>query len=274
MSNKKFQLYGAPFEAGIHADTAQGVDSANGPDEVRKLFAELYANYNIPTFINDHGDIECTASSDVDSVLTAVENTVESILKSKEQFLIFGGSHTITLGTQRALRKNAGNYSLIYFDAHPDCMPEKEIHYGSSIYHAIEEGNVDPNRLLYIGIRHIEDEEQSYIEKKKIKCLYGDDFLTNDWMPRFEQLSSQLPPPYVLSIDLDSIDPMYAPGVSTPYPFGLSLRELLLMAKTFCGKDLLGFEIVELAPKFDTNATTARIAAGLIHELTKACSIS
>jgi agmatinase len=264
----KFHLYGAPYDVGTNAETTQGIDSKNGPAALRRLLKQLYDGFNIPLAFTDFGDIK--AKETVESVLNAVEEKAFEILQTKSKFAFIGGAHTITLGSLRAAHKATGGYSLIYIDTHPDIMPESNIHYGSIIFHAINEGVLNPDRILYVGIRQIEQEEEELIARYNIKCIRGEEFLTPDWPDKLEQLKKDLPPPYMMSIDLDALDPTFAPGISCPYPFGLSPREMLYVAKSFCGPDLLGFDILELAPRFDQGDRTARLTAVTLHEITKA----
>ncbi|MCB0330132.1 MAG: arginase family protein [Bdellovibrionales bacterium] len=265
-----FHLYGVPSHIGTDSDTTQSSDSELGPASIRDTYAKLFGGYNIPQYFTDQGDVPIIPQGSVDELLDAVEKKVTETLQARKKVVMLGGSHTFTLGSLRAVKKEVGNFSLLYFDAHPDLMPEQRVYFGSTLHHAIEEKVLDPKRIGFVGIRQIEQEEQARIDKDHIKVISPSYLTKNGIETTLSELKGHLPPPYYMSIDLDGMDPALAPGVTTPFPFGLTSRELLALTTPFCGKDLLGFEIVEYSKSRDVSETTAILAAALLQELTAA----
>jgi agmatinase len=270
-THKQLWLYGVPSHIGTDPATSQSADSHLAPEAIRSAYESLFQGYNIPCAFEDHGDVETSADQSVEELLTKVgEKTLEA-LQSGKQVIFLGGSHTFTLGSLRAVKAHRGDFSLLYFDAHPDLMPEERIYYGSTLYHASKEGVLDPKRIGFVGIRQIEEEEADFIEKNGSLVISPLELTRIGLTAAIEKLKQTLPPPYYMSIDLDGIDPSAAPGVTTPFPLGLYPRELLAMALAFCGKDLIGFEIVEHSPKRDVQNCTVFLAATLLQELSSAC---
>jgi len=261
------ELIGVPFDVGCRPNTSQTIDSRNAPEAIRTKLKKIFSNFNIELPFRDAGDIE--AEHSVASVLSAVQARVNQLLEQNKRFCLLGGAHTLTLGSLRGLAQAGKEVSLIYFDAHPDLMPRSEIDYGSTLFHAIKEGILKPDRLALIGIRQIEDEEQKIIKDNNILVVSPFELETTPQEEVIRRISQQCAAPYFMSIDLDALDPCFAPGVSTPYPLGMRPRELLGLAGRFFTPDLLGFELVELAPALDRNEETTHLAAAMLLELHK-----
>lgn len=257
---------GIPYALGCSLETAQVADSGNGPKSIRKSLQELRRGFDIPLLFNDGGDITCEDS--VSSLLDAVQARTTKTLASKHSPFFIGGAHTFTLGALRSLGSSNADYSLIYIDAHPDIMPRDEIYYGSTLFHAIEEGVLDPKRIAYVGIRQVETPEWDQIEKHGIYFATPSDIEQKGIQALTSEILARFPAPYYMSIDLDSVDPVFAPGVSTPFPLGMNPREVLALAATFCTEELIGCELVELAPCADQNDRTSRLAAAIVLDVT------
>ncbi|MCI5065901.1 arginase family protein [bacterium] len=269
-SYSPFSLFGVPAQAGTDTETTQSADSDLGPKAIREAYHDLFGGYNIPCFFSDEGDLLVSSKSSVHEVLSAVQRTVQQCVTSTQKIALIGGSHTLTLGSLRALHDTVGEYSLLYIDAHPDTMPDKEISFGSTLYHATKEGVLNPKRLALVGIRQIEEEEHEFIAREEPTVVSPLMLLEQGISAAHQLLLQKLPPPVYISIDLDGLDPAYAPGVTTPFPLGLTHREALSLTLPFCNSDLLGIEIVEHSPSRDIQRCTAFLAAALLQELTAA----
>jgi len=258
-------LFGVPFDAGCRSSTAQTVDSRHAPREIRAKLDKILKNFNLTLPFTDIGDVE--AKNSVDSVLMAVQEKVSQLAQDNQRFCVLGGAHTLTLGSLRGLKQAEKDISLIYFDAHPDLMPRDEIDYGSTLFHAIEEGILDPKRIAFIGVRQIEEDEHRIIKEKEILSISPLELEKLGRDTILDRIKARCPAPFYMSIDLDSLDPCFAPGVSTPYPLGMRPRELLGLASEFFTEDLIGFELVELAPQLDRHEETAHLAVAMLLEL-------
>ncbi|MCE4598983.1 MAG: agmatinase [Desulfurococcales archaeon] len=209
----------------------------------------------------DLGDIE---ARDYREIMIRV---VESIKKGGRDalYLFLGGDHSITYSTIKALRMHhyPDGFHLLYFDAHPDLYDI----YGGDIYsHAcvlrriIEDELVDPGNVTIIGVRAATPEQVEYAIDRGINIV-----TMKQLEKHFKKLLSSKEQVYI-SIDLDVLDPAYAPGVGNPEPGGLSTRQLLDFIWNIKG-EIVGFDIVEYNPLYDSSNVTAYTAAKLIREV-------
>lgn len=261
------ELIGAPFSIGSRVETSYSIDQSRAPDAIRKAMNNLLSGFDIVRHFNDNGNLR--ANHQTIEVLNAIRDRVFQILANKGMPFVLGGAHTITLGSLRALKEALGNFSLIYFDAHPDLMPHASINYGSSLYYAIKEKLVLPHQIALLGIRQIERAEQSFIVKNKIYHRTPLDFEKFSAVKIAKDIKKKFKAPYCLSIDLDSIDPAVCQGVTTPYPCGLTVREILCVAEELCRSSVCYVDIVELSPKRDRKNISAEIAAEILLSISR-----
>lgn len=173
--------------------------------------------------------------------------------------LSIGGDHSVTYPILKAVRAKHGAVNLLHIDAHPDLHDDYE---GDRFSHACpfarahEDGLVA--RHVAVGIRCSDPHQREQAKKYGVTLLRADEV---DEIPA-EIFSG----PLYMSIDLDGLDPAYAPGVSHPEPGGLSTRDILAMIRRIKGP-LVGADVVELNPERDMQMTTARVVVRLIKEL-------
>jgi len=256
------KLLGVPFTVGCRAETASAIDQQNGPRAIRDAIRSLTANYSTINSFDDLGDVKAKAM--VEDVLGATSKAVGEIVSKGDIPLILGGAHTITLGTLRALAEKKPGFSLVYIDAHPDIMPRPHIDYGSVIFHAIKEELIEPKNIAIIGMRQVEDPEYKIIEEQEIFHLHAHEVCALGVHEVVRQIRDRLPGPYMVSFDIDSVDPAFAPGVTSPYPCGLSSSEAMALLEELCKSGVLALEVMELSPINDYNDATARLAASII----------
>ena len=149
--------------------------------------------------------------------------------------------------------------NILHFDAHPDLYEnfENDPFSHASPFARIMENNL-ANELIQIGIRTMTNHQKDQVDKYKIKVITMNEF-SSDLVLKFDD-------PVYISIDLDGLDPAYAPGVSHPEPGGLSTRDMLKIISNIDG-EVIGGDIVEYNPKKDINNITAVTAAKLLKEL-------
>jgi agmatinase len=256
------KLLGVPYTVGCRAETASAIDQQNGPRAIRDAIRALTANYSAIMSFDDIGDVKAKAM--VEDVLGATTKAVGEIVKRGDIPLILGGAHTISLGTMRALAESNPGFSLVYIDAHPDIMPRPQVDYGSVLFHAIKEELVEPKNIAIIGMRQIEDPEYRIIEEQGIFHLHSHEVCALGVHEVVRQIRDRIPGPYMVSFDIDSVDPAFAPGVTSPYPCGLSSGEALALLEEVCKAGVLAMEVVEMSPINDYNDATARLAASII----------
>ena len=175
--------------------------------------------------------------------------------------LALGGDHSVTLPIVRAHSRYFSDLTVVHIDAHPDLYDELE---GDRLSHAcpfsriMEEGLA--SRLVQLGIRTLNAHQRQQADRFGVEILEMRTWRLDDGLPR------GLTGPLYLSLDLDALDPAFAPGVSHPEPGGLSTRELLDIVEAL-PSPLVGADIVELNPLRDPAGLTARVAAKLLKEI-------
>jgi|GEM_PF-1685754 len=264
------KLIGVPTVAGCRTETSKAVDQNRGPAAFRSAYQLLLAGFDIPCHFTDAGDL--SFKDTIPEMLRAVEEEVVKTRAANELPLLIGGSHTLTLGTLRGLKRSDGDFSMIYFDAHPDMMPREDINYGSSIFHALREGVVVGSRTAMLGVRQIEHPEEQLIRQHGVTCYPPVDFVRRGAKEIVQEIKLKFPPPYFLSLDLDAIDPIYAPGVTSPTPLGLSPLDVLFICEEICRESVIAFEIVELSPVNDRDDETANLTAGFVKSVSASLS--
>ncbi|RIL06071.1 MAG: hypothetical protein DCC75_11140 [Proteobacteria bacterium] len=264
----KVKLIGAPFNIGSRSETSFAIDQHRAPAAIRRAYSEQMSGFNIAQNFDDLGDIACP--NDFSQALTEIEGRIKELLLAGSVPLMLGGSHTVTLGSLRATKAARSDYSCVYLDAHPDIMPHPDINYGSSMYYALQEGLVQPNRLAFVGLRQVENQEEELMNSRSIMNFRPVEIERQGILKIAEQITEKLAPPFYISIDLDALDPAFAPGVTTPFPGGLTLREVLVLCQSLCAKGVIGADLVELCPANDRSEQTALLAAALLSSLASA----
>ncbi len=259
---RNVELFGVPSGVGYRSDTGRRADHDFGPEAVRQALIDLRRGYDIPFPATVCGDLNVDSDSTVE-ILSRVEAAVLKRLQKNILPIMIGGAHTVTLGALRAAHKHSGGYSLIYFDAHPDIMPRDEITYGSHLYVGIKEGVLDPARTIIIGARQIEEPEYAVAKQYQISLISSHDMVGGGLFEVAKKIQS-LPPPYVISFDIDVVDPSFAPAVACPTPLGLDPREVLYLLRQIDLKDVLSFDLVELSPRVHPGTATAELAAMML----------
>ena len=196
---------------------------------------------------------------DAEKARAVIGEAVAQILAADMRPLSLGGDHSVTYPILRAMADRHGPLNILHVDAHPDLYDSLDgdrFSHACPFRRAVEDGCV--NRLVQVGIRSATPEQRDFAEEHGIVMLTADEW---DRIPYAE-----LADPLYVSIDLDGIDPAFAPGVSHPEPGGLSSREVIsLVGKITVAP--VGADIVELNPERDIGMLTANLAGRLVKEL-------
>jgi len=214
--------------------------------------------------LHDLGDLDVTA--EVDETMKRTELVVKELLDDKKLPVIIGGEHTITLGAMRAVGSNT---ALVSFDAHLDLRDE---YMGRTICHATFMRRIceqiKPEKVLEIGVRAACKEELAYAEKSDAQFLSVQRIRKNGLDKTVENVAKALTnyKKIYLTVDMDVLDPAFAPAVQNPEPDGLSIHEFLDILCSICDNRIVAFDIVEVAPQYD-RGTTALQAAKTIFEV-------
>jgi agmatinase len=209
--------------------------------------------------LHDLGDLHVTA--EVDETLKRTELVVKELIDDGKKLpVIIGGEHTITLGAMRAFGSKT---ALVSFDAHLDLRNE---YMGRTICHATfmrrAHEQIRPEKTLEIGVRATCKEELAYAEKSGIKILTAGQIRKDGAEKTIKNVVKALADceKIYLTIDMDVLDPAFAPAVQNPEPDGLSMHIFLDILCGFCDNRIVAFDVVEVAPQYDSGATSIQAA--------------
>jgi agmatinase len=178
--------------------------------------------------------------------------------------VIIGGDHSVTSIAIDAISATLGKIGLVYFDAHPDFVSSKTDYYGSVITDSLD--RLEEDNVTFVGTRAAELEEVENINRSGFQVVTPLDILEEGINKIIDKICKRNTARKYVSIDLDCLDPAYAPGVSVPTPCGLTSVELTCLVKHAVSTGIVGMDIVELCPKYDMNDITASLAARLLSE--------
>lgn len=185
-------------------------------------------------------------NSSPEDVFEAVYNNTKDLLKSNKFLTFFGGEHSISIGIIKAFYEAHPDITILQLDAHTDLRPE---YHGSPYNHACAVYDASKNaNLIQVGIRSMDSSELPHLDRKK--CYFAEDmFGTTNWM---EESLSKITDKVYITLDLDVFDPSIMPSTGTPEPGGMQWNTMIqYLRKVFNQKNVLGFDIVELAPIVD-----------------------
>jgi len=281
VSQTDVAIVGVPFDSGV----SYRPGARFGPSHIRES-SRLLRPYNpalqVPVFgtqqVADAGDIAVNPFS-IDEAITAIERGARTLLERTRFVLTLGGDHTVALPMLRAVSAIHGPVAVVHFDAHLDTW---DTYFGAAYTHgtpfrrAAEEGLLDRTGCLHVGIRGplytgadlTEDSELGFqvVAAPDVEYL-GVAGLTERVRERVGDR------PVYVSVDIDVLDPAHAPGTGTPEAGGLTSRELLATLRSFAQLNLVGADIVEVAPAYDHAQITGVAAAHVGYELLSALAV-
>lgn len=202
-----------------------------------------------------------TENSSPEAMVEAVHATTKKYINKNKFVTLFGGEHSISIGTIRAFNECFNNLTVLHIDAHADLRKEYE---GSSCNHAcaVYEANQTTN-LVQIGIRSMDASEKSSMNMDKV--FFAHDMAMNDYW--IDEVIDQLTGNVFITFDLDAIDPSLLPSTGTPEPGGLFYYETLeFLKKVFTERNVVGFDIVELCPN-ENEKSSDFLAAKLYYKM-------
>jgi agmatinase len=254
------KLFGIPFDS-THSYKP---GCRFGPDVIRDAFNNI--EIFMPEFgvdleqvnIQDLGNLEHTVVAQ--NMIDMVRKTTSELKDSSNQLIILGGEHSLTYGSYMSYPKDTG---YVVFDAHYDLRDE---YAGTKLSHAaylrriIEERGSE--NIIHVGARAYVKEELEFLTEHNVKTISDSDIRMGNGPKLLQNMTEKFENLYV-SIDLDVLDPAFAPGVGNPEAIGITSRELYDMIVSLQDKKIKAADIVELNPTFD-NGSTASLAARLM----------
>lgn len=212
----------------------------------------------------DYGDLafDYAKTADFPPALTA---HIRTILAAGAGSIVLGGDHFVTLPVLRAYAEIFGPLGIIHFDAHSDLWPDDDmdrIDHGTFLYKAVKTGLIDPKRSVQIGIRTVTED---YLGVNVITAREVHEKGT-DWAVAVAKDIVGDAPCYV-TFDIDALDPAFAPGTGTPVWGGLHSWQAAAMLRDLAGINMVGGDVVEVSPPYDTTGATAIAGAHVAYEL-------
>ena len=268
-------IIGVPFDIG----TSNRPGARFGPRDIRSE-SVLLRPYNMATRaapfdslrIDDTGDVATNAFNLADSI-ERIEAHYDGLLTNDVIPISIGGDHTIALPILRAIAKKHGPVGMVHVDAHTDIndtMFGEKIAHGTPFRRAVEENLLDGDRVVQIGMRGTgyTADDFDWSRDQGFRVVQVEECWHKSLVPLMEEVRQKVGDgPVYLSFDIDGLDPAYAPGTGTPEVAGLTVPQALEIIRGCRGLDLVGCDLVEVAPIYDTTGATSLTAANLLYEM-------
>jgi guanidinobutyrase len=266
---------GVPFDIG----TSNRAGARFGPRQIRAE-SSLLRPYNLATRaapfdglrVADVGDVAINTFN-LGASIDIIEAAFDEILAHGCRPLALGGDHTITLPILRAMKKKHGALGLVHIDAHADVNDEmfgERVTHGTPFRRAVEEGLIEGARVVQIGLRATgyAAEDFDWPRAQGFRVVEAGECWNRSLEPLMAEVREQIGDgPVYITFDIDGLDPAFAPGTGTPEIGGLTSAQGLEIIRGCRGLDVVGGDLVEVAPPYDTSGNTSLVAANLLYEM-------
>src|SRR5579872_3521623 len=268
-------LIGVPYDGGVTNRTG----ARHGPRAVRdqsSLLRRLHPGTKLAPFevarVRDLGDCWIEQPYTLEGSLGEIAAYYTTVVAAKVVPLSVGGDHSISLPILRAVAAHRP-VGMIHFDAHCDTGDDylgSKFHHGAPFRRAVEEGLLDPKRTIQIGIRGGVNDANiwKFSHDSGMRVVYMEEFYDRGPKAVIEEARTIVGDgPTYISFDVDGLDPVFAPGTGTPECGGITMVEAQMMLRRLAGLNLVGGDVVEVAPPFDPSGNTALTGATLMYEI-------
>ena len=268
-------VVGIPFDSGVTFRPG----ARFGPLAVRaasRLLRSYHPGLDVLPFdsqqVVDAGDVACTPFS-IDEAIGQIQEEIAALGHRVDRLVSIGGDHTVALPLLRTVRGRHGPVALVHFDAHLDTW---DTYFGAAYTHgtpfrrAWEEGLLLEDRSIHLGIRGPLFSPDDLVDDASFgfDIVSSGDVLADGIAATVDHMRERVgDAPVYVSIDIDTLDPGFAPGTGTPEAGGMSSRELLEIVRGFRGVNVVGADVVEVSPPYDHAEITAVAAAHVVFEL-------
>ena len=267
-------LIGVPYDGG----TTYRPGPRFGPRHVREQSAIIRPwnpVLNLNPFdkykIADYGDLSINPLS-IEDTFQRITSQLDDVLNAGARAVCVGGDHSILLPILRSIHKRFGPVGLIQFDAHNDTWggyfgsPHS---HGTPVRRAIEEGLLVGQDVLQIGLRGqvYSKDDFAFGSQHGFSVVTSEEFYRGGMPLVARHLKKLGKRPVYITLDIDVVDPAFAPGTGTPQVGGFSSIQILELVRSLRGLKLVGCDLVEVSPPFDTGEITSLLAANLLYEL-------
>lgn len=268
-------LIGVPWDGG----TTNRAGARHGPREIRNMSSFMRKVHHVSRIapydlarIADLGDAPVNPIDLMDA-LARIEKFYAKVHAAGAVPLSAGGDHLVTLPIFRAIAKDRP-IGMVHFDAHSDTndryFGDNKYTHGTPFRRAVEEGLLDPKRVVQIGIRGsiYSADDMAFAESSGMRVIYMEEFARIGPEKVIAETRRVVGNgPTYISFDVDGLDPVYAPGTGTPEIGGMSTREAQEVVRGLQGLDLVGGDVVEVSPPFDPSGNTALVGATFMFEI-------
>ena len=276
LSGVDVAIIGVPLDIG----TSNRAGSRYGPRQIRNE-SVLVRPYSMATGaapfdsfqVTDFGDVPLNAYN-LEKSVEIIEEYFDQVLMSGCKTISIGGDHTISLPILRAYAKRFDDIALVHVDAHSDtneAMFGEPVTHGTIFRRAIEEDLVDPKMMFQIGLRATGYSalDFDWAKNRGVRVIAAEECWYKSLAPYMSDIRDRIGEsrPVYLSFDIDGLDPSAAPGTGTPEPGGLLTSQGLEIIRGLFGLNVVGCDLVEVSPPYDTSGNTALLAANLIFEM-------
>lgn len=265
----KYVVFGVPFDA----TSSYRTGARFMPNAVRQ------ASLNVETYsfrsdvdlvdlpLHDLGDLN--VSLDVAQTVSMCKLVVKDILQAKKIPIAIGGEHTITLGIMKGLGAQARETAVVSFDAHLDLRQDfLGLKLSHTTFMRLIKKEINPAKIIEVGTRSVCQEEIDYAKKSTVNFITTQEIRKNGTDEIVDKIKTMLAPykKVYLSVDMDVLDPAFAPATQNPEADGISTGELLDVVCALCDERVVGFDVVEVAPVYD-QGISAIAAAKIIFDM-------
>jgi guanidinopropionase len=275
LANVDIGLIGVPTDLGV----TNRPGARHGPREIRNA-SSLMRSYNLALGINpyelcriaDLGDVHLSHRFDLERQNADIEVFYRQVHEAGIRPVSAGGDHSITYPIFRGIAAHSP-VGMVHVDAHTDTWGE---FYGSKFTHgapfrlAVEEGLLDPKRTIQIGIRGGQNflDGIQFSRDHGMRVVFMEEF-ADSGVERIIELARNVAGdgPTYISFDVDGLDPVYTPGTGTPEIGGISTLDAQRLLRGLRGLDLIGGDVVEVAPPYDPSGNTALVGATMMFEI-------
>lgn len=268
-----FAVVGVPFDGAV----TNRPGARFGPQEIRRASLMLcdglhpYFGVSPIGLLGDAHDMALPNASPLGDVRERIQAQAAALM-ARHHCVFLGGDHSVTLALLRAAHARHGELALVHFDAHCDTWTrhfEEPSGHGTWTYEAIAQGLVNPKHTVQIGLRssgeraareYVQDQGGLIFTARQLRGLDGASL-----QPMLAQILTRLGNrPCYLTLDIDCLDPAFAPGTGTPEPGGMSSSQVLTFLEELAPLNMVGMDCVEVAPAYDHAELTSNAAATLV----------
>ena len=270
LTDQPFAIAGVPFDGAV----TNRPGARFGPQEIRRaslmLCDGLHPLFDVTPlgFLGDAGDMRLPNASPLAQVRSAIQKQA-AVLMARHHCVFVGGDHSVTLPLLRAASAKYGPLALVHFDAHCDTWQDhfgEPSGHGTWTYEALAEGLVSASHTVQIGLRssseraareYVQDQGGLIFTARALRGLDGAGL-----QPVIQKIKQRIGTrPVYITLDIDCLDPAFAPGTGTPEPGGLSSSQVLTFLEELASLQCIGMDCVEVAPAYDHAEMTSHAAA-------------